>query len=43
MENLLGHLGEALSPLSHSPVRLYGKKGVPTPPRPQSGLMQGKI
>jgi hypothetical protein len=40
MENLLGHIREALSPLTLPEVRLYGKTAAP---RSSSGLLQGKI
>jgi hypothetical protein len=43
MQTLLGHLREALSPLSQPPVPLYGKRGTLALPRPESGLVQGKI
>ena len=43
MGNLLEHFREALGLLSHPPVRLYGKRGTFTSPRPKSGLVQGKI
>jgi hypothetical protein len=40
MENLLGHIREALSPLTLPEVRLYGNTAAP---RSSSGLLQGKI
>jgi hypothetical protein len=40
MENLLGHIREALSPLTLPEVRLYGNTAAP---RASSGLLQGKI
>jgi hypothetical protein len=40
MENLLGHIREALSPLTLPEVRLYGNTASA---RPSSGLIQGKI
>jgi hypothetical protein len=43
METLLGHFREALSPLSHPSVYLYGKRGTPAHSRPESGLIQGKV
>ncbi|MCS6924390.1 MAG: flagellar protein FlgN [Candidatus Binatia bacterium] len=42
MDNLLGHLREALTCFCYSPVYLYGKKGAMTYGRPASGLIQGK-
>ncbi len=44
MECILGHIREALSPLSHPILHLYGKSGILSPSgRPQSGLVKGKI
>ncbi|MGH7766746.1 MAG: flagellar export chaperone FlgN [Candidatus Binatia bacterium] len=43
MENLLGHIREALSPLILPEVRLYGEQGAAGSSRPSSGLIQGKI
>jgi len=40
MENLLGHIREALSPLTLPSVRLYGKAA---PAASSSGLIQGKV
>lgn len=42
-ENLLGHLREALRPLSEGSVHLYGDKGTAGPRRPAAGLIQGKV
>jgi len=42
LENLLGHMREMLSPLSHTPVHLYGRSGTTSLSRPASGLIQGK-
>jgi hypothetical protein len=43
MENLLGHIREALSPLTLPEVHLYGEQGVAGLSRSSSGLIQGKI
>ncbi|HEY3304555.1 MAG TPA: flagellar export chaperone FlgN [Candidatus Binatia bacterium] len=43
MENLLGHIREALSPLTLPEVRLYGEQGAAGASRPSSGLIQGKV
>jgi hypothetical protein len=42
MENLLGHVREALAPLAHPPLHLYGKMGDSRPLHPASGLIEGK-
>ena len=43
MDYILVNIREALSPLSQPIVHLYGKKGALTQPRPESGLIKGKI
>jgi hypothetical protein len=42
MENLLGHIQEALCPLMLPSVSLYGDTGVASRQRPAAGLIQGK-
>ena len=43
LSNLLDHLREMLNSLSRSPIHLYGKSGVPSPLRSESGLIEGKV
>ncbi len=43
MENLLAHIQEALQPLLHPSLPLYGESGVAEPPRPPSALIHSKV